>query len=111
SKDVLVAIINGKDKHLPHNSLLTTNVGANIFRTNTRNSAFRGIGFYADGLSFIDFSSSYPSGESPSGSQDLNADVGAFVNLNYSINNKYYVDGVYQVSGSSKFGANNRYGH
>lgn len=111
SKDVLVAIINGKDKHLHHNSLLTTNVGANIFRTNTRNSAFRGIGFYADGLSFIDFSSSYPSGESPSGSQDLNADVGAFVNLNYSINNKYYVDGVYQVSGSSKFGANNRYGH
>lgn len=91
-------------------SLLTANLGGNITKEDYRSAAFRGIGIYSDALSFINFVSSYPAGEKPSGEQKLSADVGAFLNLNYSYRNRYYVDGVYQVSGSSKFGVNNRYG-
>ena len=99
------------NKYFEDNSLLSSNLGANITKEDLRTAAFRGIGIYSDALSFINFVSSYPTGEKPSGSQTLSADVGAFLNLNYSYQNRYYADGVYQVSGSSKFGANNRYAH
>ncbi|MGN0003836.1 MAG: SusC/RagA family TonB-linked outer membrane protein [Sphingobacterium composti] len=95
-----------KDKHL-----LMSNVGGTVTRMDLRTAAFRGIGFYAEDMDFINFAATYPTGERPTGSQDLNADVGGFLNLNYSYDNRYYLDGVYQISGSSKFGANNRYGH
>lgn len=92
-------------------SLLSANLGGNINKEDIRTNAFRGIGIYSNELSFIDFVTSYPSGEKPSGSQTLSTDVGAFLNMNYSFRDRYYVDGVYQLSGSSKFGANNRFGH
>lgn len=79
--------------------------------TNNKYSSFSGIGFYADALRSINFASSYPIGGAPGGSQDLNVDVAGFLNLNYLFRNRYYFDGVYQISGSSKFGANNRYSH
>lgn len=103
-------VVASYNKFFDNNSLLTTNLGGNITKEDIRTAAFRGIGIYADALSFINFVSSYPTGEKPSGNQTLSADVGAFLNLNYSYKNRYYVDGVYQVSGSSKFGVNNRYG-
>lgn len=94
---------------LPKQSLLTANLGGNFNHTNLKSAGFSGIGFYADALRSIAFASSYPAGGAPGGYQDLNADVAGFLNLNYIYNNRYYFDGVYQVSGSSKFGANNRY--
>lgn len=96
---------------LPKQSLLTANLGGNLNHTNNKYSSFSGIGFYADALRSINFASSYPIGGAPGGSQDLNADVAGFLNLNYLFRNRYYFDGVYQISGSSKFGANNRYSH
>src|SRR5690606_3058668 len=63
-----------------------------------------------DALAFLKFAARYPDGEKPTGLQDLNTDVSGFFNANYSYKNRYYVDGVYQVSGSSKYGSNNRYG-
>ncbi len=92
-------------------NLLAASIGGNITKVDNRSSLYHGVGFYADDLSFIDFASGYPVSGKPSGSQDLSADLGTFLNLNYSHKNRYYVDGVYQISGSSKFGANNRYGH
>lgn len=91
-------------------NLLTLNAGGTITRSDTRSTAFRGIGFYDDALAFLKFAARYPDGEKPTGLQDLNTDVSGFFNANYSYKNRYYVDGVYQVSGSSKFGSNNRYG-
>lgn len=92
-------------------SLLSANIGGNINKEDIRTNGFRGIGIYSNELSFIDFVTSYPAGEKPSGSQVLSTDVGAFLNMNYSFRDRYFVDGVYQLSGSSKFGANNRFGH
>lgn len=98
------------NKIFKDDNLLTVNAGGTISRVDRRNSSFRGVGFYADNLAFMKFAARYPDGEKPNGAQDLNADVTGFLNLNYSFKNRYYVDGVYQTSGSSKFGANNRYG-
>ncbi len=98
------------NKFLPQNSLLTLNAGGNLNHVNNRNSSLTGIGFYSDDLRSINFAAQYPNGSKPTGFQDLNADVASFVNANYIFNNRYFLDGVYQISGSSKFGANNRYG-
>lgn len=92
------------------NSLLTANLGGNINRSDFRATGFTGIGFLSEDLKFINFASSYPLGGRPAGNQDLSADVGSFLNVNYMYQNRYFVDGVYQISGSSKFGANNRFG-
>ncbi|MEO6682350.1 MAG: SusC/RagA family TonB-linked outer membrane protein, partial [Ginsengibacter sp.] len=94
-----------------NNSLLSVNLGGIINRSDFRNSGFSGIGFYSDELRFMNFAASYPLGARPTGFQDLSTDVGSFLNLNYMYKDRYYLDGVYQVSGSSKFGVNNRYGH
>lgn len=91
-------------------NLLAANAGATITRADSKSSSFRGIGFYADDLAFMKFAARYPDGEKPMGIQDFNTDVSSFLNVNYSIKNRYYVDAVYQMSGSSKFGENNRYG-
>ena len=99
------------NKLFKEKNLLTANAGGTLTKVDLRSSAYRAIGFYANGLESINFAAGYPVGERPSGSQDLNADVGSFFNVNYSFDNRYYVDGVYQISGSSKFGVNNRYGH
>lgn len=98
------------NKIFNNENLLTVNAGGTISRSDIKNSSFRGIGFYADNLAFMKFAARYPDGEKPNGTQDLNSDVTGFLNLNYSLKNKYYIDGIYQTSGSSKFGANNRFG-
>lgn len=99
------------NKLLSNESLISVNTGANINHVDLNTSSFSGTGFYSDALRSINFASSYPIGGRPIGSQNLNADVGGFLNMNYMFKNRYYFDGVYQISGSSKFGANNRYGH
>lgn len=98
------------NKLFKNESLISVNAGGNLNHVDLKVASFSGIGFYSDALRSINFASGYPLGGSPTGSQDLNADVGGFLNLNYMYKNRYYFDGVYQVSGSSKFGANNRYG-
>jgi len=99
------------NKIFKEDNLLAINTGATINRFDNRSSTFMGIGFYADNLSFMKFAASYPDGQQPTGVQDLSTDLSGFFNVNYSLKNRYYVDGVYQMSGSSKFGVNNRYGH
>lgn len=99
------------NKIFKDDNLLAINTGATINRFDTRSSSFTGVGFYADALAFMKFASSYPEGQQPTGAQDLSTDLSSFFNVNYSFKNRYYVDGVYQMSGSSKFGVNNRYGH
>ena len=103
-------VVMSYNKFLPMNSLLSLNAGGNINRVDLKSYGLTGIGFYSDDLQSINFAAQYPLGSKPVGSQDLSTEVGAFFNANYIYNNRYFVDGVYQVSGSSKFGANNRYG-
>lgn len=99
------------NKIFENESLISVNAGGNLNHVDLNMTSFTGIGFYSDALRSVNFAASYPGSSRPDGTQDLNADVGGFLNLNYTYKNRYYFDGVYQISGSSKFGANNRYGH
>lgn len=99
------------NKLFENESLVSVNAGANLNHVDLKTASFTGVGFYSDALRSINFASAYPAGSYPGGAQDMNADVGGFLNMNYMFKNRYYFDGVYQISGSSKFGVNNRYGH
>ncbi len=105
--------INGAfNKLTENNSLISMIIGAEIRKNRSENSSLKAAGFYDDALNFIGHATGYPtdSNNKPSGNQDLSTEVGFFANGNYMYNNRYYADVVYRVTGSSKFGANNRYG-
>lgn len=99
------------NKLTDNNSLISVVGGFEIRRNRSSSSLLKGVGYYDDALSFIGQGAGYPSSGGPSGQLGLSAEIGGFVNANYMYNNRYYVDAVYRLSGSSKFGANNRYGH
>ena len=105
--------INGAfNKLTENNSLISMIIGAEIRKNRSENSSLKAAGFYDDALNFIGHATGYPtdSKNKPSGNQDLSTEVGFFANANYMYNNRYYADFVYRLSGSSKFGSNQRYG-
>ena len=55
------------------------------------------------------YASAYKEDSHPGGSQELTTRAGFFAYLNFILHNKYFVDGTIRRSGSSQFGANNRY--
>ena len=99
------------NKMTENNSLLSVIAGMEIRKSKSETSSMTGIGFYDDELSFIGQATGYPTSASPSGKQDISTEIGFFANANYMYNNRYYADFVYRITGSSKFGANNRYGN
>lgn len=93
------------------NSLISVVGGFEIRRNRNSSSSLTGVGYYDDALAFIGQGAGYPASGRPSGELGLSAEIGGFVNANYMYNNRYYADMVYRLTGSSKFGSNNRYGH
>lgn len=100
------------NKLTENNSLLSLIIGGEIRKNRYETSTLKAAGFYDDELNFIGHANGYPTedAQKPSGSQDLSTEVGLFANGNYMFKNRYYADFVYRLSGSSKFGANQRYG-
>ena len=90
-------------------SLVSLNAGWEINHSNTRSDYCDVIGFYSDVLHTVSSAAQYNTGR-PTGSQTESADVGWYVNGTGSYKNRYVVDGTWRVTGSSQFGANNRYG-
>ena len=90
-------------------TMFTLNVGGEIKHGDIYSRYLYATGFLSDELADIAYATSYPNGNAPSGSEDVTASVGAFVAANFIYKNRYVVDGSYRLSGSSKFGANNRY--
>ena len=90
-------------------SILTINVGGNISKNKNTSYNFMGVGFLKSTLTDMAFANSYPTSARPGGSESLNANVGVFANLNMIWLNRYFVDGSYRVSGSSKFGKERRF--
>lgn len=82
--------------------------GANIQYARKLSSAARAVGFLKDDLSDLSFSIAYDNGK-PSGTDKIATQVGVFVNGNFSLWNRYFVDASYRASGSSKFGSNNNF--
>ncbi len=89
-------------------TILTVNVGANAEKNQSSSFNFSGIGFLKPMLTDINYANGYPEGR-PGGGEQLSTSVGFFANMNFICLNKYFVDGSYRVSGSSKFGAERRF--
>ena len=90
-------------------TMFTLNLGGEIKHGNQYNRYLYATGFLSDDLADIAYATAYPNGNTPSGSEDVTASVGTFVAANFIYKNRYVVDGSYRLSGSSKFGENNRY--
>ena len=55
------------------------------------------------------FAAKYPEASRPSAREDISTRLGVYGGLNFIMRNKYFVDGSFRRSGSSKFGENNKY--
>lgn len=89
-------------------SIFRISAGSNIQYSRKQNASFIATGFIKDELSDLSFALSYPTGH-PSGSDKVSTGVGVFANANFSLWNRYFVDGSYRASGSSKFGSRNSF--
>ncbi len=89
-------------------SMFRISAGSNIQYSRKQNASFIATGFIKDELSDLSFALSYPTGH-PSGSDKVSTGVGVFANANFSLWNRYFVDGSYRASGSSKFGSHNSF--
>lgn len=89
-------------------SMFRISAGSNIQYSRKQNASFIATGFIKDELSDLSFALSYPTGH-PSGSDKVSTGVGVFANANFSLRNRYFVDGSYRASGSSKFGSRNSF--
>lgn len=98
------------NKFFKDESLVSLSVGWEINHSDNTTETTQAIGFFNDKLSSMGSAAGYPTG-SPYGSPSETADVGVFTTGNFSFRNRYFVDATWRTTGSSQFGANNRYGH
>lgn len=104
-------IVASYNKLYEDESLVSASVGWEIDHSKTRSEYVSAIGFYNDLLSFIGNAAGYPTTSAPTGTQGESAELSAFVSGNYSFRNRYFIDGTWRRTGSSQFGANNRWGN
>lgn len=89
-------------------SLLGVHAGTELAGDKNVHSSMTAVGFLKDELNDLSFASMYDSGR-PSGEEKLSTRVGFFADMDLSYRNRYFINGVYRSSGSSKFGSNNRF--
>ncbi len=90
-------------------TMLTLNLGGELKHAKSYNRLLAGTGFLSDDMADISYATAYPTGSHPSGTEEVSSSVGAFAAANIVWMNRYFVDGSYRISGSSKFGENQRY--
>lgn len=66
-------------------------------------------GFTNNNLDFLGNALQYGKGTKPSGKEDISRRIGFTGNLNYTYNNRYFVDLSYRIDGSSQFGTENKF--
>lgn len=90
-------------------NLLSLHVGGDIYKEESQTDGYMATGFFKPELHSPWFGAQYKSGASPSGEEEISTRMGIFGNANFIMQDKYFVDGSIRRSGSSKFGADNRY--
>ena len=73
------------------------------------NYVFSVEGFPSGSLDFLPVAMQYAKDSKPSGSESKSRRVGFVANLNYSYDNRYFVDGSFRTDGSSLYGADSRF--
>jgi len=81
---------------------------------NMRQSQISTYSFLAEGFNnanfdFMSMALQYAQGGKPSGTEALSRAIGATANLNYTYDNRYYVDASFREDGSSQFGSKKRF--
>lgn len=89
-------------------TVFTVNAGADINKNVSSRVITSAEGFLKDQMTDIKFASQY-STDRPNGGDSESAGVGFFVNGSFELLGRYFIDGSYKTSGSSKFGKNNRF--
>lgn len=80
-----------------------------ISQTKDVNYSFYAEGFTNDEMDFWGNALQYKEGSKPQGSESTSRQVGFTGNVNYTFNNRYFVDLSYRVDGSSQFGSKKRF--
>ncbi len=80
-----------------------------LAKSNTYHYDFVLEGFSSENASFLANARQYAKEQVPSGTKSLDHRVGVAGNINYTYNNKYYVDFSYRMDGNSAFGSNKKY--
>ncbi len=88
-------------------TMFTLNVGGEIKKSDSSSRTASATGFLSDKLADWAYATNYK--DVPAGSEDLATSVGVFAAANFIWKNRYVVDGSYRLSGSSKFGGDNKY--
>ncbi|MDR2413478.1 MAG: SusC/RagA family TonB-linked outer membrane protein [Odoribacteraceae bacterium] len=88
---------------------LYTGVGLNVMQDASRLYTLTGTGFLDERFNEIWFAMSYPEGDRPNGAEGTYRMVGWLGNINYSYDNRYFVDLSGRVDGSSKYGKDRRF--
>lgn len=105
SADAGIAYSLQKGKHTLFSNLLYS-----IEQSVTETASMTAVGFPSDKLDYISLARAYETGGSPDGSESTTRSLGVILSTNYSYDNRYLSDFSYRLSGSSQFGANNRWG-
>ena len=92
------------DKHLIY-------AGLNVELSDSRSKNYNFVveGFVEESLDFLSTALQYEKDAKPTGSEAKTRRVGFTGNVNYSYDNRYYVDAAYRVDGSSQFGTDKRF--
>ena len=90
-------------------TLLSVIGGGTIQSTESNANSYVGVGIFSDKLAHPAFSTKYPEGEKPGGSQDISRTMGAFMNANIIYDDRYFLDASIRYEGDSKFGEDQRY--
>ncbi len=92
------------DKHLVY-----AGVNAELSESNGRSYTFNVEGFSDESLDFLSMALQYEKDGKPSGSESKSRRIGLVGNVNYSYDNRYYVDFSLRTDGSSQFGSSKRF--
>lgn len=80
-----------------------------IANTKTENYSFIAEGFPNEKLDFFGSAIQYQEGSKPTGTEETSRRVSFTGNVNYSYDNRYYVDFSYSMDGSSQFGKDKKF--
>ena len=94
-----------KDRHL-----IFLNGQFSVTNTKYDLIGMKAEGFPNDYMDHIIFAVQYQQNGAPTGNEGISRSVGGIASLNYSYDNRYLFDANYRLTGSSEFGANNRWG-
>ncbi|HEY8387624.1 MAG TPA: SusC/RagA family TonB-linked outer membrane protein, partial [Parasegetibacter sp.] len=81
----------------------------NILQKKNYNYSFKAEGFNHPNFTFLPLALQYEQNGKPSGSESLTRSVGLTTSLNYTYDNRYFIDLSGRSDGSSQFGALNRF--